>query len=64
MGIDYSNITVAMPHPLLAIFSPARRLRYGTHEALTLSEWFYEHFNDSAVYFAGALRWIAISTKS
>src|ERR1700684_642245 len=50
---------VAMP-----IFSRPGRLRYGTHEALTLSEWFREHFIDSAVYLAGALRWIAISTKS
>jgi hypothetical protein len=30
------------------------RFRYGPHEALTLSEWFYEHLIDSAVYLAGA----------
>jgi hypothetical protein len=48
----------------MPIFSRPERLRYGTHEALTLSEWFYEHFIDSAVCLAGALRWIAISTKS
>ena len=52
-GLDYSP---SFPVP--------GRFRYGTHEALTLSEWFYEHFIDSAVYLAGALRWIAISTKS
>jgi hypothetical protein len=67
--IDYSNIISLgrLPRrlrPLLPIFSPPGRLRHDTHEALTLSEWFCEHFIDSAVYLAGALRWIAISTKS
>jgi hypothetical protein len=55
-GLDYSNI--------ISLSRLSRCFRYGTHEALTLSEWFYEHLIDSAVYLAGALRWIAISTKS
>ena len=68
-GLDYSNIISLSRlsrcfRPPLPSFPLPGRFRYGTHEALTLSEWFYEHFVDSAVYLAGALRWIAISTKS
>jgi hypothetical protein len=63
-GLDYSNIISLSRLSPCAIFSPRPGLCYGRHEALTLSEWFYEHFIDSAVYLAGALRWIAISTKS
>ena len=32
--------------------------RVGRHEALTLCQKFCEHFNDPAVYFEGAWRWI------
>jgi hypothetical protein len=36
----------------------------GKHETLTLSEWFREHFIDSAVYLAGALQWTADSAQN
>jgi hypothetical protein len=34
------------------------------HEALTLCQQFCEHFNDPAVYMAGARKWIADSAQN
>jgi hypothetical protein len=34
------------------------------HEALTLCQQFCEHFNDPAVYMAGACKWIADSAQN